>query len=293
MANALLEVNGISKVYGKQKVLENITFDLLEGEVCGLVGENGAGKTTFLRILAGLLSGDSGEIKGEDLRIGSIIESPSLYPNLSALDNLLVFQKRFVFDVNLELILKKVGLSQEIASKKLVKDFSLGMKQRLAIALSLLAKPKLLILDEPVNGLDPNGIKELRDLIKYINKKEGVTILVSSHILSELEVVCDKYLIMHQGKILKILRREEVDTLFGDRVFLRTTNNKKIGELLLSSHITYEEDGSYIVFVRNDRTVMEIVNLVISNGVDLEEVFIKKFSFEEYYLSLISNKELL
>ena len=204
----MLEVVDLSLRYGDQQVLNHISFAVEKGKIIGLLGPNGAGKSSILRILAGLVFPETGCLKIEgksqksfsDLRsyCGYLIESPSFYPYLSAIQNLKLIKKINSCDVDLNELLSKVGL-KETHNKK-VKHFSMGMKQRLAIAQALLRSPEILILDEPFNGLDPHGFQDLISLLNDLNKK-GITIIVSSHLLNELEQLSDYFILLHQGNV--------------------------------------------------------------------------------------------
>ena len=207
MNRVILSLKNIAKTYGKEQVLHNVSFDIEQGEICGLIGENGAGKTTLMRILLGLIRADKGEIESvSQHKIGSIIESPALYPNLTGRQHLQYYKTRFGLKTDIVKMLELVHLPEPSWDRK-VKNYSLGMKQRLSIAIALLDNPELIILDEPVNGLDPQGISDLRKMILSLRDQLGVTFLISSHILSELEFITDKYIIMKQGKILNASER--------------------------------------------------------------------------------------
>ena len=219
--NKVLEVNNLSKSFGKRKVLDNINFNIYEGDIVGIIGPNGAGKTTLIKTILSLYKCDTGSIKICDYDIkknleealsktGSIIENPDIYLNISGRKNIEVISLiNNIKDKDyIEEIIKFVGLEDRITDK--VKKYSLGMKQRLGIACALIKRPKLLILDEPTNGLDPKGIKELRKMLKTISEKENMSILISSHILSEVENICDRVLIINEGKIISDFGIEEV-----------------------------------------------------------------------------------
>ena len=202
MKEAALEIINVSKSFGKKKVVDNVNITVYPGEICGFLGPNGAGKTTTIKMVLGLLSIDSGKIKvcGYDVKknfekamenIGAIVENPDMYGYMSAIDNLKLYARiRGINKDRINEVIKLVDLEKN--AKEKVGKYSLGMKQRIGLALTLLHKPKVLILDEPTNGLDPAGIKKLRDILKEISHKENVAILVSSHILSEMELMCDK-----------------------------------------------------------------------------------------------------
>lgn len=214
MNDIILKCEAITKQYTNTRALDRVSMEIRRGEIYGFIGENGAGKTTLLRVITGLVSktegtvnlfgesGDEGLARGRK-RIGSIVEGPAFYPYLSAVDNLEYYRiQRGYPDKNcIVQALKMVNL--ENTGKKKFQQFSLGMKQRLGVALAIMGKPDFLILDEPINGLDPGGIIEFRQILKTLSKEYGMTILISSHILSELEQVADRYGIVHQGRLVK------------------------------------------------------------------------------------------
>ena len=220
----VFETSHLRKSYGKKVVLDDINLTVREGEIYGLVGRNGAGKTTLIRILLGLVNPNSGEVRingssGDDAlayerkKIGSIVDSPSLLMHLSAIDNMkAVAYALGITDVNvLKELIHKVGLDPENTQK--VKTYSLGMKQRLAIAVALIGNPSVLILDEPVNGLDPTGIFEVRELLQRLNRDDKVTILISSHLLSELGKLANSYGVIEGGKLVKEMRGSDLEEL--------------------------------------------------------------------------------
>ncbi|HEM2750207.1 TPA: ATP-binding cassette domain-containing protein [Streptococcus suis] len=294
MANTLLNVTAVSKTYGKQKVLDNISFDINCGEICGLVGENGAGKTTLIRILAGLISSNSGEISGlESQAVSCIVESPALYPHLSAGDNLRVQMIGLGIGADIDKVknlLRMVGL-EGVDSKKKVKDFSLGMKQRLAIALAICDWPKLLILDEPINGLDPVGIKEIREILLLLKNEYRMTILVSSHILSELDLVVDKYIIMSKGKVLQIIQKDALQNLLQTKRIVRVDKEHEALEVLLSEGIEAIVTDEGIELSEIGKSTSWIIDCLRKNEIQIEEIIKFQLSFESYYLSLITREE--
>lgn len=237
----ILEVKNLSKSFGKRKVLKNITFDIYEGDIVGLIGPNGAGKTTLIKTILSLYKKDTGSVKicGYDnkknleealSKTGSIIENPDLYQNISGRKNLKI--TALINDIKdkeyIEKMIKFVKLEDRIDDK--VKKYSLGMKQRLGLANALIKRPKLLILDEPTNGLDPLGIKELRGILRKISREENMSILISSHILSEVENICDRILIIDEGKVNSEFGIEEVkykNISLEEEYFSKTEKDKK------------------------------------------------------------------
>lgn len=214
----VLETSDLTKVFSGKEAVSHVSLKVKKGDIYGFIGENGAGKTTLIRMAAGLASPTSGTLRlfdSDDLvsqrnNIGTVIESPALYPNLSAEQNLIVQCK--LIGVNEADVpaktLELVGLAD--TGKKKAKNFSLGMKQRLAIAIALIGDPEFLILDEPTNGLDPMGIKEIRELILRLNKERGITVLISSHILGELSKLATRYGIIHKGVLIEEFTDQEL-----------------------------------------------------------------------------------
>lgn len=213
MVSNVLQIKNLQKVFKDTQVVNLSSLSVQQGEIYGFLGPNGAGKTTTMKMILSLISRTGGEIEvfGQSIgtdkqylnQIGSMIEEPSYYPNLTGYENLLIFQKILGFDKkNIQETLKIVGLDQPKNKKKLVKDYSLGMKQRLALAFALVKKPRLLILDEPTNGLDPAGIHEIRELIIKLAKEQGITVFISTHILSEVEHIADRVGIINHGQLV-------------------------------------------------------------------------------------------
>lgn len=209
----VLSVNGVTKTIGRRNIVDGLTFDIHHGEIVGLLGPNGAGKTTTIRMIVGLIEMSRGDvlvqghsIKGDFVKairhIGGIIENPEFYPYMSGYDNLRQYQRMSdgVSITRIMEIVKLVGLQDAIHKK--VRAYSLGMRQRLGIAQALLHNPSILILDEPTNGLDPAGIREMRDYLKRIAREEGIAILVSSHLLSEMELMCSRVVVIQEGKLV-------------------------------------------------------------------------------------------
>ena len=214
MEKTTLTVDNLRKIIGRKEIIKGISFELKEGEVFGFLGPNGAGKTTTIRMLVGLIKPTSGTIhiggsnivsdfEGAMKNLGCIVENPELYPYLSGYDNLLHFSRMLdgVDEKRMNEVTTLVGLTERIHDK--VKTYSLGMRQRLGIAQALLGRPKVLILDEPTNGLDPAGIREMREFIRFLALEEGLSVLVSSHLLSEIQLLCDRVAIISKGEIIR------------------------------------------------------------------------------------------
>ena len=215
-----LNTDGITKIYGKHTVVDHVSMHVKKGDIYGFIGKNGAGKTTFMRIVAGLAAPaagsmelfGSGDLEMQRQRIGTLIEQPGLYGTMTARDNLEVVRRSLGIarKQTVDEMLEFVGLSQ--TGKKKVKNFSLGMKQRLGIAIALFRSPDFLILDEPINGLDPEGIKEVRDLLSKLNREKQITILISSHILGELSKIATSYGIIKEGVLIEEFAAEDLES---------------------------------------------------------------------------------
>lgn len=285
----LVSIKAISKYYGKQKALDKVSFTIKKGEILGLVGQNGAGKTTLIRVLSGLINKDEGEvIQGSSYKIGAIIESPVLYPNMSAFDNLMYSALQIGIseaEKRIKEVLALVGLS-DVDKRKKVKDFSLGMRQRMAIALAILDFPDFLILDEPVNGLDPSGIKEMREIIHNLRDTYGITILISSHILSELELVVDRFVIMHKGKVIKDIAKTDLCSEVEEKIFLVTKDNKLAQEVLSELGLDPVVQGDQLV-LSPDQSVQEIILALVEKHIEITDIYHAGGNFEDYYLSLL------
>ena len=242
MANTVLEIKDLKKSFGKRKVIDGISLEVKEGEIYGFLGPNGSGKTTTIKMILRLIEADSGEIKvnGYDTKkqfekameyIGAIVENPDMYRYMTGRDNLKLHARiRNVDSKRIDEVLELVELKERADEK--VGKYSLGMKQRLGLALTLLHKPKVLILDEPTNGLDPAGIKKLRDILKEISHKEGVAVFVSSHILSEMQLMCDKVAVIDNGKIVKTEEIAKVEEEKTEVVELRVKEVEKAVQIL-------------------------------------------------------------
>ena len=293
MNDYLFEVKNINKIYSKHHVLKDISFAIEPGKICGLIGENGAGKTTLIRILSGLIKENSGSINGlSKMNISSIVEGPALHLNLTAYENL-KYQSLLCgnkdFKNKIQEILKLVGLSN-VDKKKKVKDYSMGMKQRLAIGIAIIDSPKLLILDEPINGLDPRGIKDVRDVLNTLKKDYSMTILISSHILSELDLVADDYIIMNKGTIIKVVSNEEVKSSLEKKIIISSPCNEKVLIALNNQGIACRTKGPEIELGESDLTITNIIDILRQHNIAINEIFKKQVSFEEYYLNLIEGR---
>ena len=301
MNEVILKTNKVTKKYKKQVVNDNISMTINKGDIYGLIGKNGAGKTTIIRLITGLahmtsgsieLLGQSSEKELENARkhIGSLIETPSFYGNMTAKENLEV--SRLVRNIAgkkcIDEVLNLVGLSD--ATGKKFKNFSLGMKQRLGIANALLGNPRLLILDEPINGLDPVGIIEMRELLKKLHKEKDLTILISSHILSELEELATCYGILNNGVLIEEISGVELSKKCRQYIEIVVDNsNIAVSILELELNITdYEvlEENKINVYSNLDEASK--INATLSQkGVMVESIGINGENLEDYFLSKI------
>ena len=293
MSQPLIEVKNIHKRYAKYHALDNVSFNIYEGRICGLIGENGAGKTTLIRIISGLIKQDSGEIVGlKGCKLSSIVESPALHLNLSAYDNLhyqLLLCGENPSHEKIEKVLNLVGLA-DVDPKKKAKDFSLGMRQRLAIGLAIIDSPKLLILDEPINGLDPKGIKDIRDILATLKNDFNITILISSHILSELDLIADDYVIMSKGKVIQEDSKAAILSSLANKIIVSTATNQTAIEILTANDCQCTLLSDKIEVNHTSLTINQIIDLLRENQIEIFEIYNEQVSFEEYYFNLVEGR---
>lgn len=301
MTDYILKTNNLSKQYRNTLALHQVNLSIKKGDIYGFIGQNGAGKSTLLRIVMGLAFPSSGTIElfGKEnnqvhsdaqKRMGAIIESPALFPNMTAFENLEVhrLQKGIPGKECIMKTLALVGLDS--TGKKKVKNFSLGMKQRLGLAIALLSDPEFLILDEPTNGLDPMGIVELRVLLKKLNREKGLTILISSHILSELHQLATRYGIIHQGKLLEEISAKELDEKCRQHIRIKVDEPAKAVTVLQSEIQTNDfevlSDGTIKLYEYMDN-VKKVSKALTDNGLVLEHLSQDGDSLESYFASLV------
>lgn len=297
----ILRTNNLTKVFNNKEVVSNVNMNIKKGEIYGFLGPNGAGKTTIMKLMTNLIKPTGGEIEIFDekltdnsyevlKRMGTIIEYPIFYEKLTARENLelhceyMGYHDMKAIDRALDIVNLK-----NIDNKK-VKEFSLGMKQRLGIARAITTKPEILILDEPINGLDPIGIKELRGIFKMLSKEYGITILISSHILSEIEEIADTVGVINNGKLISEVSMEEVKTNNTDYIELETKDCKKAA-YILSNDLNISNfrviDDVLIRIYDLKVSQKEISKKLILNDIDISSINMKKTSLEDYFLNLL------
>jgi ABC-2 type transport system ATP-binding protein len=298
MSETILKASNISKLYSKHKALDKVSIEIKRGMIYGLIGENGAGKSTFMRVIMGLITIDEGNIElfGETgmrglqharRKMGQSIETPALYPELTARENLRVQAANGgVSEREVDNLLSLMNLKN--TGKKKAKNFSLGMRQRLAIASTLITNPEFLILDEPTNGLDPSGIVEMREIIQRLVTERGITVLLSSHLLDELSQVATHYGILHQGKLIRELSKEELARESRQYIELETSEVQKAIVVLDELGIRDYEviNGNNInIFERLDDVAAINTSLVLAN-VTVSRIGTTRQKLEDYFLQL-------
>lgn len=301
MSETIIDVRNLSKQYGKQMALDNVSFSIKKGSIVGLIGPNGAGKTTIMKILGGLAFPTGGEIsmygssdeKGLNharTRMSFMIETPYEKEKMTARENLEKqrLQKGIPDRGRIEEVLEIVNLKD--TGKKIVKNFSLGMRQRLGLANALLGKPEFMVLDEPINGLDPEGIVEIRELFWKLNKEDDITMVISSHILSELSLLCTDYIFINHGQIKGIFTADELKAACSEYCHIDTDNNEKASAVLMNScgieRIEVQEDGSLRIYDGLDNMHM-ISKTLYENGIIPVELSKNAVNLEDYYLRMV------
>lgn len=300
MREIILQTKNLSKRYKNFTALDNADMTIYKGDIYGLVGRNGAGKTTIMKILTGLTEKSGGEFeifskKGAELerqkkRIGCLIENPAFFGNLSAYNNLKYYaiQKGITDHSQIDEALSLVNL-KDVKNKKFRK-FSLGMKQRLGIAFALLDNPDLIILDEPINGLDPIGISELRETFGKLNRERGITILISSHILSELYLVANRFLFIEQGKIMNEITKEELD-LECMRCKAVKTSDSKLTAAVIEKKLgidDYKVIDEKEIRIYDESVSSEVINrTLVTEGIGVSEIYETGISLEDYFKTLV------
>ncbi len=304
MSDVVIDVKHLKKQYMKQKAVDNVSFQIREGMICGLIGPNGAGKTTIMKMLGGLVLPTDGEISilGETdeaglaksrSRMSFMIETPYAKEGMTARENLEKqrIQKGIPDKGRVDEVLSIVGLSD--TGKKHVKNFSLGMRQRLGIAIALLGKPEVMVMDEPINGLDPEGIVEIRELLLKLNREQHITIVISSHILSELSLLCTDFIFIHHGRLLDTLSAQELQKQCKEYYHIHTDNDSKalavLQEKLGASQFDVEEDGSIRLYEQLDNT-KAVSKALYEGGVIPMELHVNEANLEQYYMDMVGEQ---
>ena len=297
MEELLLETKGLTKKYKSVAAVDNVDIHIRKGSIYGLIGKNGAGKTTIMKMLAGLANPTEGEFNyvgfdgDEDQafsRIGALIEAPAILPNLTAYENLKI--KCLAYNIGDKAYIQEkldlVGLGK--VGKKKAGKFSLGMKQRLGIAMALVGEPDLLLLDEPINGLDPQGIVEVREMITKLNREKGITILISSHILEELSKIATDYAIINNGKIIEESTSEELKLKCRDKVVIKAADTSAIIPVLdKMGYKDYQviDGGTIYIYERLGET--SALNMEMGKaGIPVDSIGVESSDLEEYFLKV-------
>ncbi|MDZ5254039.1 ABC transporter ATP-binding protein [Clostridium sp. LIBA-8841] len=306
MGNYIVETIDLSKEFKGFKAIDNINLKIEEEKIYGFLGSNGAGKSTTLKILLGLVKATKGQVKilnmdinknREEIlsQIGALVESPSYYGHLTAYENLDIVRRVLKLEKkSIEEVLKTVRL-WDVRNKK-VREFSLGMKQRLGIAEALIGNPKLLILDEPTNGLDPAGILEIRELIKSLPKEKGITVIISSHILSEIELIADNVGVINKGKLIYQGTLEKLKEKGTDNVVLGLEDfkncKKEVRKILTSKNYRVNENEDKLIVSGNKVLASKICRMIILAGYDVNYLSCESNSLEDIFLALTKEEEL-
>ena len=301
MSNVIVNVNNLTKKFGKNTVLDDVSFKIKEGSIVGLIGPNGAGKTTIMKTLGGLIYPTSGSVelygasdeKGLNKarsRMSFMIETPYEKGDMNARTNLEKqrIQKGIPDKKRVDEVLEFVGLGD--VGKKKVKNFSLGMRQRLGLANAILGKPELMVLDEPINGLDPEGIVEVREMFRTFNKEDKVTLVISSHILSELSQICTDYIFINGGKIRGVFTAEELEAQCSEYYHIDTDDNEKasviLGDKLGIKKLEVMDDGTIRIYDGLDR-IREVSKTLYDNGVIPVLLAKNEMNLEDYYMKMV------
>ncbi len=304
MPEVLINVKGLEKQYMKQKAVKGASFQIREGMICGLIGPNGAGKTTIMKMLGGLVLPTNGSISiyGEDTqkglakarsRMSFMIETPYAKEKMTAKENLEKqrLQKGIPDKHRVDEVLEIVGLAD--TGKKYVKNFSLGMRQRLGIANALLTKPEIMVLDEPVNGLDPEGIVEIRELLLKLNREEHITIIISSHILSELSLLCTDYIFIHHGELVQSVSADALQKLCREHYHIHTDKDAValavLQERLGVTEYDVEEDGSIRLYEHLE-DIREVSKALYEGGVIPLSLGMREANLEQYYMDMVGEQ---
>ncbi|MCR5104272.1 MAG: ATP-binding cassette domain-containing protein [Eubacterium sp.] len=305
MSDVIVDVRNLSKQYGTQKALDDVSFQIKKGSIVGLIGPNGAGKTTIMKIMGGLAFPTGGELemygatdeKGLNharTRMSFMIETPYEKEKMTARENLEKqrLQKGIPDKSRVNEVLEIVNLQD--TGKKIVKNFSLGMRQRLGLANALMGKPEFMVLDEPINGLDPEGIVEIRELFRKLNKEDDITMVISSHILSELSLLCTDYIFINHGQIKGVFTADELRAACSEYYHIDTDNNEKASSILTREcgieTIEALEDGSLRIYEGLD-DIHNISKTLYDNGIIPVELSKNEVNLEDYYMRMVQDRQ--
>ena len=304
MNEIILETHNLTKKYKSFVALDNANIQISKGDIYGLIGRNGAGKTTLMKLITTLANKTSGDFKlfgkkdteltETKRRIGCLIENPAFFPNLSAVENLKYYaiQKGIVDKKQIDETINLVGLTE--AKKKKFKTYSLGRKQRLGIAFAILDNPDFIILDEPINGLDPIGISELRDLFKKLNEERNITILISSHILNELYQVANKFCIIEKGRVIKEITKQQLDEECSKCIVIKTTQASKAAVIIEEQlqtkkyKIIDNQEIRLYDYLENSGKVNKVL---IKNDIDIISLYETGITLEDYFKTIIKEEK--
>jgi len=289
----VIETQNLNKLFKSKRAVDDISIHVARGEIYGLIGKNGAGKTTLLKMLLGLIEPSSGfmnilhepNLNKARHRIGSLIEAPGLYRGKTARENLIEFSILFGAPLDqVDELLKLVGLDN--VGKKKVKAFSLGMKQRLGLAIALIGEPEILLLDEPVNGLDPEGIMSFRNIVEDIHQKRNVTMIISSHLLDELGKIATKYGIINNGKLVEEKTMDEIKELCGNHLRIETNDNPKAFTLLSNkfADMKIENTGDALIIKSETDSRAKVNAFLIKEGIDILSSSIVTNDLEKFFV---------
>ena len=304
MEKVILDVSNVTKTFGDRVAVNNVSFTIKEGEIFGFLGPNGAGKTTAMKMICGLSRITKGQIRicnydipkdsEKAMRfVGALIENPLMYPNMTGMDNLKYYASLYGNITKKDIIkyARIVGLEQRLKDK--LRTYSLGMKQRLGIAQALLHSPKLLILDEPLSGLDPNGVKEMRDFLKLLAREYKIAILISSHMLADMEQICDTIGIINNGQLLEIRSitslRESIDG--AKRIQIKVDYPNFAGKILVNElQIKCDIAGNRVLAYTTEDNITRITQKLVNYGISIFGIEIVSKSLEQIFLEIINNR---